>query len=93
MLVAIACSTLSEKLTVRRLLHVKTPHHDVHEVEPLDLLPTAVDLLAAAEDEFQQLCFDYGIELDDVVSHCNHFVFAAGSLAAPASSDCNHACR
>ena len=66
----------------------KTPHFDVQEVEPFDLLPTAPDLLAAAEDEFQQLCFDYGIELDDVVSYRNISASAAGSLAAPASPDC-----
>ena len=46
----------------------KTPRHDVPEVEPFYLLQVTTGVLAAAEDEFQQLCFEYGIELDDVVS-------------------------
>ena len=27
-------------------------------------------LTILAEEEFDELCFEYGIELDDVVSHC-----------------------
>lgn len=81
-LAGIACSKLWERVTVRRRLYSMTPHHDVHEVEPFDLLPTTPALLAAAEDEFQQLCFNYGIELDDVVSHRNLSASAAGSPAA-----------
>jgi len=34
--------------------------------------------LDAADEEFDQLCFEYGIELDDVVSICRQ---AASSAA------------
>ena len=33
-------------------------------------------MFCAAEEEFQALCFDYGIELDDVVS-CSSFALCS----------------